>query len=162
MKGSKAKNEPALLTLVERSTRYGIILKVPNFESETCYQMVKGLLEEHGLSMFKSITWDNGSEFSQMGKLEDLSQTEELNIYYAHAYSSWERGSKENFNGLLREFVPKCVYIHHFNEEEIIRFEEALNKRPCKLLGYQSSEEAFDLMWPRPDVRRVLAVKVFA
>ena len=68
--------------------------------------------------MFKSITFDNGFEFSQMSELEKLGDSiHEMKIYYAHAYSSWERGSNENINGLLREFVPKGVSIHHLTEE---------------------------------------------
>lgn len=145
VKGSKQKGEPALLTLVERATRFALIFKVPNFESTTCLEAVRTLLFEHGLSMFKSITFDNGSEFSRMSELETLGDSiHDLKIYYAHAYSSWERGSNENFNGLLREFVPKGVSIHHLTEEQILSFESALNNRPRKILGYQTAEEAFD------------------
>ena len=145
VKGSKEKGEPALLTLVERTTRFAIVLKISNFEASTCKEAVHELLTECGLSMFKSITFDNGSEFSTMSELEKLSDSlYDLKIYYAHAYSSWERGSNENFNGLLREFVPKGISIHNFTESEILSFEAALNNRPRKILGYKTAEEAFD------------------
>jgi len=54
-------------------------------------------------------------------------------------------GTNENFNGLLREFVPNGVSIHNFKEKDILRFEEALNNRPQKILGYKTAEKAFDV-----------------
>jgi IS30 family transposase len=145
VKGKKESGEPALLTLVERKSRFGIIIKVPNFESKSTYNIVHELLTEHGLSCFKSITWDNGSEFSMMSQLEGLSDSEhEIKVYFAHAYSSWERGTNENFNGLLREFIPKGQSISKYSDEYILQCEEALNSRPRKILGFKTAEQVYD------------------
>jgi IS30 family transposase len=145
VKGKKESGEPALLTLVERKSRFGMVIKVPNFEAQSTYDIVHELLTEHGLSCFKSITWDNGSEFSMMSQLEELSNSEhELKIYFAHAYSSWERGTNENFNGLLREFIPKGQSISKYSDEYILQCEEALNSRPRKILGFKTAEQVYD------------------
>ena len=143
--GKKDKGEPALLTLVERASRFGMILKIPNTEAQSTYEIVRQLLKEQGLAQFKSITWDNGSEFSLMSQLEGLSDVDhELKIYFAHAYSSWERGTNENFNGLLREFIPKGISISDYDEEFILQCEEAINSRPRRILGFQTAEQVYD------------------
>jgi IS30 family transposase len=92
--------------------------------------------------MFKSITFDNGSEFSQVSQLEELDP--DFKIYFAHAYSSWERGTNENFNGLLREFIPKGQSMNNLSVERILEFEAALNSRPRRIHGFKSAEDLFD------------------
>jgi IS30 family transposase len=141
VKGKKDKGEAALLTLVERKTRNPIVRKLNNFEASTALEALKKIIEEIGVDHFKSITFDNGSEFSEMKKLEEL----DVEIYFAHAYSSWERGSNENFNGLIREFIPKGISINIYTDEEVQEIQDCLRKRPRRILGYLSSEEAYKL-----------------
>src|SRR5699024_12879515 len=91
---------------------------------------------------FDYITFDNGSEFSQAANLEKES-TLDLNIYFCHAYSAWERGTNENFNKLLREFIPKGKSLHHFTSDYISEAAGKINKRIRSILGLMSAQEAY-------------------
>ncbi|HFH9087150.1 TPA: IS30 family transposase, partial [Streptococcus agalactiae] len=86
-----------------------------------------------------SITADNGAEFSL------LSDLEAVDVYFAHPYSSHERGTNENFNGLLREYIPKGVSLNSLTSEELDKYITAINERPRRLLQYQSSKFLFGL-----------------
>ena len=66
-----------------------------------------------------------------------------MSVYFAHAYASWERGSNENFNGLLREFVPKGKSFNDYSDEEISSYQDCINQRLRKILGYKSPAELF-------------------
>lgn len=81
----------------------------------------------------KSITADNGSEFVLLSELEGV------DIYFAHAYSSHERGTNENFNGLLREFVPKGVSLTSLTQENLAIYTQAINDRLRRIHNYQSA-----------------------
>lgn len=89
--------------------------------------------------VFKSITFDNGLEFADMTIFEKQSD-----IYYTHPYSSYERGSNERHNGLLRRFIPKGKSISDYDSEEIMYFSDIINAMPRKILGYRTPEELFD------------------
>lgn len=87
-----------------------------------------------------SITYDNGSEFA------DYELTEKqlgIDIYFAHAYHSWERGTNENTNGLIRRYYPKGTLFSNIKEEEFSEVIEQINHRPRKRLGYKSPHEEF-------------------
>lgn len=141
VQGKKGKNEPVILTLVDRRSRFGISRKLPNAKSDTVQD---GLLEitKEAPEVFKSITFDNGTEFSQAASLE---KEDDLNvkIYFCHAYSAWERGSNENFNKLLRDFIPKGVSINKFTDEEVVEAASSVNQRVREIIDYQSAETAF-------------------
>ena len=85
--------------------------------------------------VFKSITSDNGSEFSGLSDFESL-----VAVYFCHPYSSFERGSNERHNGILRQFIPKGRSIHDFSEYEIMYFVDIINAKPRKNLGYRTPE----------------------
>lgn len=141
VQGKKGKEEPVILTLVERLSRNGISKKLPNAKSET---VLNALLEitKDSPELFDSITFDNGSEFSKVALLEKETMLH-LSIYFCHAYSAWERGTNENFNKLLREFMPKGVSIDEFTEEEVMGAANKINKRIREVIDYQSAEEVF-------------------
>lgn len=143
VQGKKGKNEPVVLTLVERFSRYAISLKLKNAKSET---IQKGLLDtvKRAPVVFDSITFDNGSEFSQAATLE---KQFDIRIYFCHAYSAWERGSNENFNKLLREFIPKGVSLHQFTDDEVIGSAHKINQRIREVNDYQSAEEVFSNLY---------------
>lgn len=134
--GKKTKNEAVVLTLVERQTRFALAYKLPDKQAQTINQAVKKLQEDYPIY---SITADNGSEFSQ------LSELLKVEVYYAHAYSSHERGSNENFNGLLREFLPKGQSLNPLSTEELSRYVKAINDRPRRIHHYQSAKRLFGL-----------------
>jgi len=98
-------------------------------------------LPEDGL---KSITFDNGVEFLGWKSLEKSilnSEERRTMIYFAHSYSSWERGTNENQNRMIRRFIPKGVNIVEFNDEDIQEIEDWMNNYPRKILGYKTANQ---------------------
>ena len=92
------------------------------------------------INIFKTITADNGPEF------EKLSELKAWNVggYFAHPYSSWERGQNERHNRIFRKFLPKGVAIDKYSEEQILSYADEMNALPRKHLGYFTPEELFD------------------
>ena len=134
--GGKTIGEPSILTLVERQTRYAVTKKLVEKKAEYVKQAV---IECMKLYPIKSITADNGNEFSSLSKIEGL------DVYFAHAYSSYERGTNENFNGLLREFIPKGSSLKKLNPTLLEDYTKAINERPRRIHGYQSAKKLFEL-----------------
>lgn len=133
VKGKKTKGEPAVITLVERKTRYAITQKIQDYKSETVKEAFETILSQHG-DMVQSITFDNGSEFSSMSELK-------TQVYFCHAYSAWERGTNENFNQLLREFIPKGTSLHNYNESYLAQATYAINQRCRAVIDYRSAAD---------------------
>ena len=135
----------AILTLVERMTRFQITIKVANRKANTIYKAfhkIKRLYPDFKpQDVFKTITFDNGSEFSSWKKIMKYLKSE---IYFAHPYSSWERGSNENGNRLLRYFIAKSSDISKYSISYIMYANELINNKIRKLLGYKSSLELFN------------------
>ncbi|MCY7064793.1 IS30 family transposase [Streptococcus oralis] len=134
--GGKTIGEPSILTLVERQTRYAVTKKLVEKKEEYVNQAI---LECMKLYPIKSITADNGNEFSSLSKIEGL------DVYFAHAYSSYERGTNENFNGLLREFIPKGCSLKELNQNLLEDYTKAINERPRRIHDYQSAKKLFEL-----------------
>jgi len=142
VKGKRVASEPAVMTLTERLSRFEIIVKIPDYHADTCRDMLQAIIDEYGTDKFGSVTFDNGPEFS---KLNEVQGTQ---IYFAHPYSPWERGSNENQNGLIREFMPKGKSMKGFTVNYIAEVQAALNNRLRRSLGYLSASEAFQLFAP--------------
>ena len=145
--GRNIKNSGAVFTLVERKTRFQLTIKMKDRKANTVYKAVKLLkkrypeLNDYKLSdIFKIITFDNGVEFS---KWEDIEKYLKTKTYFAHPYSSYERGSNENGNKLLRIFLPKGCNINEYDEDYVMRANELINTKIRKILGYKSSLELF-------------------
>ncbi|MTV81496.1 IS30 family transposase [Secundilactobacillus folii] len=132
VKGKKTEDQPALMTLTERVTRFQIIFRISNYHATTCREGLETILADYGKEHFKSITFDNGSEFAELATIQDTQ------IYFAHPYSPWERGTNENHNGLIREFIPKGHSLYNYDITTIQAVQDALNARPRRLLGYHS------------------------
>jgi len=137
----------SLLTLTERKTLEEIIIKLDKATQEEVQKAFDGLEKKYGDGFrvkFKTITFDNGSEFLNWKSLE-LSvfnrSAKRVTIYFAHAYSAWERGSNENANKIIRRFIPKGKNIVHFSKTEIKRIERWMNNYPRKALGYKSAKQ---------------------
>lgn len=135
--GKKGKNEQAVLTVVDIATRISYITKVGQ-DSLSVYKGIERIISNIGEENIKTITTDNGSEFADLVKLE---RNYAIKVYYTHAYSAWEKGTNERFNGMLREFLPKGRSINDITEEELNRMATALNNRPRKVLGYKTPIE---------------------
>lgn len=121
--------------MVERQSRYAVGYKLANKLSETVNQAVEQLVADFPI---RSITADKGSEFSRLAEIKGIA------VYFAHPYSSHERGTNENFNGLLREFLPKGQSFKALTDEELKSYLLAINQRPRRLLAYQSSQKQFE------------------
>lgn len=134
-----ANHKQAIVTMVERKSGYAVIAKV---EYKTADLVGAAIVD--GLKPFaskvKTLTFDNGKEFCGHAKIDEaLGSTS----YFARPFASWERGSNENFNGLLRQYVPKKRSMESITDEEIKMIENRLNNRPRKRLGFRTPAEVF-------------------
>jgi IS30 family transposase len=140
--GLKTSDDEVLLTLTERKTRFELIYKIASKESYSVDKVMKRLREDLGekfKEIFKSITADNGSEFSGLSNcLNDI-----IGIYFSHPYSSWERGTNEKHNGIIRRFIPKGSKITDVPQTNINRIQDWMNNLPRKILGYSTPSEMF-------------------
>lgn len=139
----KRSRDACILSLVEKKTRYYIAIKISSKNRESVMSGMKNLYDIYGnkfSTIFKSITSDNGKEFADLSCIEKWG----TKIYFAHPYSSWERGQNERHNGLLRRYVPKGVSISNYNEEDILHYADDLNALPRRILGYQTPDELFE------------------
>lgn len=141
--GAKSKDS-VILTMAERMSRTFLMIPVESRSSEAVLEAFKSLFNEyseHSGEVFRTITSDNGSEFSRLSELEELADTL---VYFAHPYSAWERGTNERHNGLIRRFVPKGRAIDSYDPEYLMQIELWANGLPRKVLGYRTPEEIFD------------------
>ncbi|CVN07038.1 TPA: IS30 family transposase [Streptococcus pneumoniae] len=129
---TRAKNY-CLLVLTDRKSRHQIIQLIPNKSAEVVNQALKLILKQHKIL---SITADNGTEFN---RLFDVFSEE--HIYYAHPYASWERGTNENHNRLIRRWLPKGT--KKMTPKEVAFIEKWINNYPKKCLDYKSPREDF-------------------
>lgn len=134
-----AAHKQAIVSLVERKSGYAILAKVSNKTSDmVSAAIIKGLGSIR--SSVKTITFDNGKEFAGHAQIDEaLGST----TYFAEPYSSWQRGSNENLNGLIRQYVPKKRALSTVTEREIKMIQDRLNHRPRKRLGFKTPHEVF-------------------
>jgi len=129
----------AFVTMVERKTLYTVVRRIESKHAEiTADALIQCMepLKENVLT----ITLDNGKEFAQH---ERIGEALGADVYFAHPYSSWERGINENTNGLLRRYFPKGTDFMMLSEEEIQAAVDRLNHRPRKTRGYKTPHELF-------------------
>lgn len=129
-----------LLTLTERKTRKGIVVLIDFKDSESVTYALNKIIKEYPKGIIKSITADNGAEFSTLN--EYFSNVVE--VYFAHPYSAFERGGNENFNKLIRQFIPKGTSIDDYDRQYVENIVDRINNTPRKILGYQTANEAFE------------------
>lgn len=126
-----------LVTMVERQSRYTLVGQLDDRTTESLNKRVGWLIKEIGLP-FKTITADNGSEFNQYQQLERIHGCD---FYFATPYHSWERGTNENTNGLLRQYIPKKRSMALLSQRDCSDIARRLNTRPRKVLGFKTPEE---------------------
>ncbi len=131
-------NSGYLVTLVERKSGYALVGHIPQATKEQFRLCTEQLLAPLPKHLKRSLTLDNGTE---MQDYEELERHTGLTIYFAHPYHSWERGSNENFNGLLRQFFPKGSSFANVTQEQVDLAVNLLNTRPRKRHGYASPAE---------------------
>ena len=125
-------HKKAMITLVERKYGFTVIEKVESKNSELVAEKICEALSKYK-SMVKSITFDNGLEFAAH---EMISKTLKCKIFFADPYSSYQRGTNENTNGLIRQYFPKGSDFEEYSEEDVRRAMNSLNNRPRKRLDF--------------------------
>lgn len=129
----------AIVSIVERKTGFTLIRKVERKTAQAVSQAMIKLLKPHRKKVH-TITSDNGKEFAGH---EEIANKLKANFYFAHPYSSWERGTNENTNGLIRQYFPKNRDFTTITQQEIDMAMERLNNRPRKRLGYKTPSQVF-------------------
>ena len=142
--GSKS----VLLVLTERCSRQALIFKMSGKTQEEVGKVLDKLERKYRNSFkkrFMSITMDNGCEFVNQDLIERsvITKKKRTRAYYAHPYSSWERGSNENTNKIIRRFIPKGSDISKYKLKEIKRIEHWINNYPRRILGYKTAQEVY-------------------
>jgi len=132
---SRGKSKGCLATFVERKSRLYTAIKIPNRSASSMEAAITQVFSTLPSAAFKTATTDRGKEFACNEILEEKLG---LPLYFADPYCSWQRGSNENANGLLREFYPKKTDLALIDQDELIKNLFLLNSRPRKCLGWKS------------------------
>ena len=135
-----------IVTLVERMTRWTLKCRVPTKGTDVVMAAIIGLLGSLPQDLLKTLTFDNGKEFAGFKQLE---QALGLKVYFAKPYHSWERGTNENRNGVVRMVLPKGRAFDNILEEEMRRIDYLLNDRPLRCLDWRTPREAFNALLKR-------------
>ncbi len=137
-----AGNRSAIGTLVERTTRYLVLLAFPDGIATTdgVRQAITDALESVPAGLRRTLTWDQGKELAQHQQITAATGTD---VFFCDAHSPWQRGSNENMNGLLRDYFPKGTDLSVHTVEDIVRIAAEVNDRPRKTLGWQRPAELF-------------------
>ena len=134
-----AGHKQAIVTLVERKSGYAVLMKVNHKTSELVSAAVIKKLEPIR-DRVKTITFDNGKEFAEHARIDEALGSK---TYFADPFSSWQRGSNENFNGFLGQYIPKKRPLSTVTDEELKMIERRLNNRPRKRLGFKTPNQVF-------------------
>ena len=130
-----------VLSLVERKSGFGLADKLEVVTAEIVHQKSVEQFKKIPKNARHTLTRDNGVEFG--GYDQDLERKTKLQVYRANKYHSWERGTNENWNGLLRQFFPKKMYFANITQYDVDRAVRLINNRPRKRLGYLTPREVF-------------------
>lgn len=133
------RHKQALVSLTERKSGLALLYKVERRTKDKTEKAMKQLLYSIKAKVH-TITSDNGKEFANH---KTIAKTLECDFYFAHVYSSWERGTNENTNGLIRQYFPKDRDFRTITDEEIIHAMKRLNNRPRKRLGFKTPNQVF-------------------
>lgn len=140
----KSDKDKVLLTMVERKTRNLCVLRLADKSSMSLMEAFRRMEDELGQAfpkVFRSITADNGSENAMLADIESVTGTP---VYFTHPYTSCEKGTIENHNGLIRRFLPKGKRVDSYDDDTILSVELWANGLPRKILGYRTPDEAFE------------------
>ncbi|WP_314304278.1 IS30 family transposase [Brevibacillus parabrevis] len=137
---SRGKSKACVATFAERKTRLYLAIKMSDRTSASLEKAFAVVADSFPKGTFQTATVDRGKEFACYERLES---DHGLDIYFADPYSSWQRGTNENANGLLREFFPKGKDFAEVSTEELIHALHLINNRPRKCLGWKTAHESF-------------------
>ena len=129
-----------IATLVERQTRYVMLVKLDGKDSQTVVNALIKHARKLPQELYKSLTWDRGTE---MHGHKRFTMATDIQVYFCDPQSPWQRGSNENTNGLLRQYLPKGIDISGYSQLQLNSIARQLNERPRKTLGFQTPAERF-------------------
>ncbi len=130
-----------IATLVERHTRYVMLVKVANKETNTVVSALIKQVKKLPAELCKSLTWDRGKELSDHRR---FSLATDIDVYFCDPQSPWQRGSNENTNGLLRQYFPKGTDLSVYSQAHLNNVARQLNERPRKTLEFETPAERFN------------------
>ncbi len=130
-----------IVTLVERHSRYVLLAKVASRDSRSVIAALIGQAKRLPDDLRKSLTWDRGKE---MAEHKRFTLATDVAVYFCDPHSPWQRGSNENTNGLLRQYLPKGTNLAVHSQERLDEIARQLNQRPRKTLGYKTPAERFE------------------
>ncbi|MGH8101017.1 MAG: IS30 family transposase, partial [Chthoniobacterales bacterium] len=124
-----------IATLVERQSRFTMILKVEARDTTTVVSALSKHIRKLPATLRRSLTWDRGGE---LARHRDFTLATDVNVYFCDPQSPWQRGTNENTNGLLRQYFPKGMDLSRFSQRQLSRIALELNQRPRKTLQYRT------------------------
>jgi IS30 family transposase len=130
-----------IATLVERQTRYVMLVKVAGKDTQTVVNALVRHARKLPQELYKSLTWDRGKELAAHKR---FTLATDIKVYFCDPQSPWQRGTNENTNGLLRQYLPKGLDISGYSQTSLDAIARKLNERPRKTLGYRTPAEMFD------------------
>ena len=130
-----------IATLVERHTRYVMLVKIPSRDTETVVNALIKHARKLPTELYKSLTWDRGKELSDHKR---FSLATDIDVYFCDPQSPWQRGSNENTNGLLRQYFPKGTDLSVHSQAHLNKVARQLNGRPRQTLGFQTPADRFN------------------
>lgn len=133
-------NNSFIATLVERHTRYVMLVKINNKNTETVISALVNQSKKLPVELYKSLTWDRGSELTNHQR---FTLATDIKVYFCDPQSPWQRGSNENTNRLLRQYYPKGTDLSLYSQAKLNAVARQLNERPRKALDYDTPAEKF-------------------
>jgi IS30 family transposase len=134
-------NNSQIATLVERQTRYAMLAKVARKDTETVINALIKHARRLPQELYKTLTWDRGKE---MADHERFTLATDVRVYFCDPQNPWQRGTNENTNGLLRQYLPKGTDLSSYSQAKLNAVARQLNTRPRKTLNYETPAQRFD------------------
>jgi IS30 family transposase len=130
-----------IATLVERHTRYVILMKIANKDTQTVISALIKQAKTLPNELYKSLTWDRGKELTDHRR---FSLATDIDVYFCDPQSPWQRGSNENTNRLLRQYFPKGTDLSVYSQTHLNKVARQLNERPRQTLTFETPAERFN------------------